>query len=98
VRVKKGLYVFGPEASRGPYSPATLANQIYGPSANALSTTAPGIPLSRPALLHLLHERIDRTDFGAARRDVRRFVKDPASLDLWSASFFREVVAGVGVV
>lgn len=32
VRVKKGLYVFGPELSRGPYSKETLANLIFGPS------------------------------------------------------------------
>lgn len=32
VRVKKGLYVFGPEYARGPYSVEVLANLIYGPS------------------------------------------------------------------
>ena len=32
IRVKKGLYVFGPELARGPYSKETLANLIYGPS------------------------------------------------------------------
>ena len=32
IRVKKGLYVFGPELSRGPYVKETLANLIYGPS------------------------------------------------------------------
>lgn len=32
VRVKKGLYVFGPELARGPYLKETLANLIYGPS------------------------------------------------------------------
>jgi len=32
VRVKKGLYVFGPELAREPYSKETLANLIYGPS------------------------------------------------------------------
>jgi hypothetical protein len=31
-RVKKGLYVFGPEYSRGPFSRELLANLIYGPS------------------------------------------------------------------
>jgi predicted transcriptional regulator of viral defense system len=33
IRVKKGLYVFGPKASQGPYSIEVLANLIYGPSA-----------------------------------------------------------------
>ena len=32
VRVKKGLYVFGPQANKPPYSQAVLANLIYGPS------------------------------------------------------------------
>ncbi len=36
IRVKKGLYVFGPEYTRGPYCTETLANLIYGPSAISL--------------------------------------------------------------
>lgn len=32
IRVKKGLYVFGPELAREPFSKETLANLIYGPS------------------------------------------------------------------
>lgn len=32
IRVKKGLYVFGPDYARGPYSREVLANLIYGPS------------------------------------------------------------------
>jgi len=32
IRVKKGLYVLGPELARKPYSKETLANLIYGPS------------------------------------------------------------------
>jgi predicted transcriptional regulator of viral defense system len=32
VRVKKGLYIFGPDYSRRPYSRELLANLIYGPS------------------------------------------------------------------
>lgn len=31
-RVKKGLYVFGPDYSRGPFSRELLANLVYGPS------------------------------------------------------------------
>ena len=36
IRVKKGLYVFGPEARANPYSLELLANLIYGPSAISL--------------------------------------------------------------
>ena len=32
IRVKKGLYVFGPDLAREPYSKDVLANLIYGPS------------------------------------------------------------------
>lgn len=37
VRVKKGLYVFGGDAKKSPYSLEVLANLIYGPSAISLS-------------------------------------------------------------
>jgi predicted transcriptional regulator of viral defense system len=36
VRIKKGIYVFGPRAARRPYSVETLANLIYGPSVISL--------------------------------------------------------------
>lgn len=36
IRVKKGLYVFGPSASRGPCSLEVLANLVYGPSVVSL--------------------------------------------------------------
>lgn len=32
IRVKKGLYIFGPDYAGSPYSPEILANLIYGPS------------------------------------------------------------------
>lgn len=36
IRVKKGLYIFGEEASQRPFSKERLANLIYGPSAISL--------------------------------------------------------------
>ncbi len=36
VRIKKGLYVFGPQLGQGPASLEVLANLIYGPSALSL--------------------------------------------------------------
>lgn len=36
IRVKKGLYVFGPDVALKPYSREVLANLIYGPSAISL--------------------------------------------------------------
>lgn len=32
IRVKKGIYVFGPDYAKRPFSPEILANKIYGPS------------------------------------------------------------------
>jgi len=32
IRIKKGLYIFGPEMAREPYSKEVLANLVYGPS------------------------------------------------------------------
>ena len=32
VRIKKGIYIFGDQFAREPYSSETLANLIYGPS------------------------------------------------------------------
>lgn len=32
IRVKKGIYVFGAQFARGPYSAEVLANMVYGPS------------------------------------------------------------------
>ncbi len=32
IRVKKGIYLFGPDYRKGPYSMEILANKIYGPS------------------------------------------------------------------
>ncbi len=36
IRVKKGLYVFGPKLAEGPYCKELLANLIYGPSCLSL--------------------------------------------------------------
>lgn len=36
IRVKKGLYIFGPDAAREPFCRELLANLIYGPSAISL--------------------------------------------------------------
>ena len=36
IRVKKGLYIFGPKVTRRPFCQEWLANLIYGPSAISL--------------------------------------------------------------
>ncbi len=32
IRVKKGIYIFGPKVARKPYAPETVANMLFGPS------------------------------------------------------------------
>jgi predicted nucleotidyltransferase component of viral defense system len=49
-------------------------------------------------LLQLLRIRIPQVDFIAARSDVLPFLKDPASVALWSADFFLEVISGIQAV
>ena len=43
----------------------------------------------------LLCERFDRIDYAQAKEDVLPFVKDTASLDLWSAEFFKQITEGL---
>jgi len=39
----------------------------------------------------LLCARFDTIDYAQAKEDVRPFIRDTASLDLWSADFFRQI-------
>lgn len=73
VRVKKGLYVFGPGYGRRPYSRKLLANLIYGPSYISLES----------ALHHygLIPERVEAVTSVTTGRS-RRF-NTPAGLFLY---------------
>ena len=42
-------------------------------------------------LRQLLVQRFTQVDFGQAAEDVRPFIRDPRSLDLWSSEFFTSV-------
>ena len=43
----------------------------------------------------LLCTRFDEIDYTQAKEDVRLFIKDTASLDLWNADFFRQITEGL---
>ncbi|MBQ6267154.1 MAG: nucleotidyl transferase AbiEii/AbiGii toxin family protein [Clostridia bacterium] len=43
----------------------------------------------------LLCERFDQIDYAQAIEDVRPFIKDTASLELWSADFFKQITDGL---
>lgn len=70
VRIKKGLYVLGPEISRRPYSRELLANLIYGPSYISLETAL--------QYYGLIPERVEAVTSVATGRS-RKF-KTPAGL------------------
>ena len=43
----------------------------------------------------LLCDRFDQIDYAQAKEDVLPFIKDTASLDLWSADFFKQITSGL---
>ena len=43
----------------------------------------------------LLCVRFDQIDYAQAKEDVIPFIKDTASLDLWSADFFKQITSGL---
>ena len=44
-------------------------------------------------LKQMLYDRFDSIDYESAKEDIRPFIKDKASLDLWSAEFFKQITA-----
>lgn len=48
-------------------------------------------PFSIENAKELLCTRFDTIDYAQAKEDVRPFIRDTASLDLWSADFFRQI-------
>ena len=43
------------------------------------------------SLLKLLNEKFDFIDYKQATNDVKRFIKDPSQLNLWSKEFFKSI-------
>jgi hypothetical protein len=52
----------------------------------------PDRALDRVDLLEALRGRIDVLEVGQARDEVSRFVRDRASLEIWSKDFFRQII------
>ena len=55
-------------------------------------------PLDREAFNALLYAAIERLDVNKARLEVASFIREPALLDIWSHSFFSDVVGRIRVV
>lgn len=48
-------------------------------------------PFDLETLKEILNKRFDEIDYTSAKEDVRSFIRDKASLDLWSANFFKQM-------
>jgi predicted nucleotidyltransferase component of viral defense system len=55
-------------------------------------------PLTAGDLRVLLSNRIEKVDIDQIRREVERFVKDPAALAVWSKEFFLDVASRIKIV
>lgn len=54
--------------------------------------------LDRTALMDRLAATIRTLDVDQARREVSRFVRDPAAMDVWSADFFLQIIDRIQAV
>ena len=52
-------------------------------------------PFSIEDAKKLLLDRFDRIDFEQAKKDVRPFIRDAASIDIWCKDFFKQITEGI---
>jgi predicted nucleotidyltransferase component of viral defense system len=53
--------------------------------------------LTRKQLIDLLEDRFDHIDFEIAKSDIRPFIKDQSSLEIWSGDFFKSITSTIRV-
>lgn len=51
--------------------------------------------LSIDDVKEILNDRFEKLDYEQAKEDVLPFIRNPATLDVWRAEFFREITAGL---
>jgi len=56
------------------------------------------VPLTEDDLHHLLVQRIEKVNIEQIKQEVEPFVKDPASLAIWSKDFFLDIASRIKVV
>ena len=54
--------------------------------------------LSREVLIEILENRFEQIDYALARLDVKPFIKDQFTLDIWSRDFFKSITGQIKVV
>lgn len=55
------------------------------------------IKLTRELLIDILEKRFDDIDYDIAKSDVRPFIKDQSTLDIWSSDFFKSMTNHIEV-
>ncbi|MDD3068553.1 MAG: nucleotidyl transferase AbiEii/AbiGii toxin family protein [Acholeplasmataceae bacterium] len=60
-------------------------------------TIEEGVQLTRALLMEILDKRFDQIDYDIAKSDIRPFIKDYNSLDLWSRDFFKSITSQIDV-
>lgn len=55
-------------------------------------------PLTTDEALGLLQEKILKLDIDAAKEDIRRFIRNPQELDIWSKEFFLSLIPHIKCV
>jgi predicted nucleotidyltransferase component of viral defense system len=61
------------------------------------NTIDENIKLTRDVLIDILEKRFNQIDYDIAKSDVKPFIKDQSSLDLWSREFFNSITKQIKV-
>ena len=61
------------------------------------NTIESDVILTKKILLQLLDDRFNSIDYEKAKEDVKPFIKDQASLDLWNSEFFKAIARNIKV-
>jgi predicted nucleotidyltransferase component of viral defense system len=61
------------------------------------TTIDENIKLTRDVLIDILEKRFNQIDYDIAKSDVKPFIKDQSSLDLWSREFFNSITKQIKV-
>jgi predicted nucleotidyltransferase component of viral defense system len=55
------------------------------------------INLTRELLIEILEKRFEHIDFEMAKSDIKPFIKDQSTLDIWSSDFFKSISKNIEV-
>lgn len=58
----------------------------------------PDESLTKTQFFQLLNDKINAIDIDGIKRDVSPFIRDPSTLQIWSKTFFREIIDSIQIV